>query len=57
MFELNQSDTYLAELDGLNTQESWNYIILNEPSWTNTHLDELSKLVRSSELVQPPELV
>ena len=47
MVELNQSDTYLAELDELNTQESWNDIIL----------DELSKLVLSSELVRPPELV
>ncbi|KAF2616967.1 hypothetical protein F2Q68_00038549 [Brassica cretica] len=34
-------DTYLAELDELNNQESWNDIILDEPSWTNTHLDEL----------------
>ena len=53
--ELNQSDTYLAEPDELNTQVSWTDTIMYELSWTNTHLDELNKLVRSSELVRPPE--
>ena len=45
--ELNQSDTYLAELDELNTQVSW----------TDTHLEELNELVRSSELVRPLEKI
>ncbi|KAF3598321.1 hypothetical protein F2Q69_00035190 [Brassica cretica] len=55
LVQLNQSDTYLAEPDELNTQVSWTDTIMYELSWTNTHLDELNKLVRSSELVRPPE--
>ncbi|KAL0864425.1 hypothetical protein Bca101_043543 [Brassica carinata] len=55
LVELNQSDTYISELDELNRQVSWTNKILDELSRTDTHLDKLSKLVRSSELVRPPE--
>ena len=54
MYELKPAE---LSVDELNTKLSWNDTILDELSLTNTHLDELNKMVRSSELVRPPKLV
>ncbi|KAJ4889709.1 hypothetical protein Rs2_29457 [Raphanus sativus] len=42
-----------AILDKLNTQVSWTDTIMDDLSGNNTHPDELSKLVRPSELDRP----
>ena len=49
---MNWTDTISDEL---NTQVCWTDTILDELSRTDTHLDKLNELVRSSELVRPPE--
>ena len=50
-----QFDVPQIELIELNTLVSWTDTILDELSRTDTHLDKLSKLVQSSELVRPPD--
>ena len=49
LVELNQSATYISELDELNTQVSWTDTILDElntqVTWNDTILDELNTQV------------
>ena len=53
VYELKPAEVSVYEM---NTQVSFNDTILDELS-SNIHMDELNKMVQSSELVRPPELV
>ncbi|WZZ35060.1 hypothetical protein YC2023_018461 [Brassica napus] len=53
VYELKPAEVSVYEM---NTQVSFNDTILDELS-SNIHMDELNKMVQSSELVRPPEMV